>query len=107
MAKLILLDETEKVLNHQGGVTKQTKTYKLGDEKFQIRYENSNGSPCGFNSKMCLRQYSKEKAQWNNLEDISVLKMPFPKPSYYSSESTRYMEEFFKLMEKRLTKIYG
>jgi hypothetical protein len=107
MAKLILLDETEKVVNHQGGVTKQTKTYKLGDEKFKIRYENSNGSPLGFNSKMCLSQYSKEKAQWNNLEDISVLKMSSPIPSYYSSGSGKHMEEFFKLMEERLIKIYG
>ena len=107
MANLILLDETKKVLNYQDGVTKQTKTYKLGSNKFQIRYENSNGFPLGFNYKKCLMQYSEEKAEWSRLEDISVLTMSFPTPSYYSAESPRHMEEFFEKMEERLIKIYG
>ena len=105
MAKLILLDETE-LVNGSSSIS-QRKTYQLGTEKFQIRYENSNGSPCGFNSKMCLSQYSKEKGQWSNLEDIKVLSMSTSIPSYYSSDKKTHMDEFFKKMEVRLTKIYS
>lgn len=105
-AKLILLDETPLVNNMDSGVTKQTKTYSLNGEKFQIRFENSNGSPIGFNYKMCLSQYSKTEAKWNNLEDIKVLGMG-PIPSYYSRECLAYMNLFFKKMEERLVKIYS
>lgn len=104
--KLELLDETPLVNDLNKGITKQTKTYSLNGEKFQIRFENSNGSPMGFNYKMCLSQYSKAEAKWNNLEDIEVLGMG-PIPSYYSAESNNYMKKFFKLMEERLVKIYS
>jgi hypothetical protein len=104
--KLEVLDETPLVNNSQGGLTKQTKTYFLNGEKFQIRFENSNGSPMGFNYKMCLSQYSKSEAKWNNLEDIKVLGMG-PIPSYYSSDNISFMKKFFKLMEERIIKIYS
>ena len=104
--KLVLLDETPLVNNSQGGLTRQTKTYSLNGEKFQIRFENSNGSPMGFNYKMCLRQYSKAEGKWNNLEDIKVLGMG-PIPSYYSHDTLSFMKTFFKKMEERLVKIYS
>jgi len=104
--KLILLDETPLVNDLNKGVTKQTKTYSLNGEKFQIRYENSNGSPLGFNYKMCLAQYSKAEGKWNNLEDIKVFDMG-PIPSYYSRDCLTHMKLFFKKMEERLTKIYS
>ena len=104
--KLELLDETPLVNDLNKGLTKQTKTYSLNGEKFQIRFENSNGSPMGFNYKMCLAQYSKADAKWNQLEDISVLGMG-PIPSYYSVESNNYMKTFFKKMEERIIKIYS
>ena len=104
--KLELLDATPLVNDTDKGITKQTKTYLLNGEKFQIRYENSNGSPSGFNCKMCLCQYSKSEASWNNLEDIKVLGMGVI-PSYYSKDCITHMKEFFKLMEKRLVKIYS
>ena len=105
MAKLI--DETELIVNPNRGITKQIKTYQVGDEKFQIRYENSNGSPMGFNYKMCLAQYSKEKAQWNNLEDISVLKMSEKIPNYFSHNAVNHLKEFQLKMLQRLNKIYS
>ena len=104
--KLVLLDETPLVNDLRKGLTKQTKTYSLNGEKFQIRFENSNGSPMGFNYKMCLSQYSKAEAKWNNLEDIKVLGMG-PIPSYYSYDSLSFMKTFFKKMEERLVKIYS
>ena len=104
--KLEVLDETPLVNDLHRGITKQTKTYSLNGEKFQIRFENSNGSPMGFNYKMCLAQYSKSDGKWNNLEDIKVLNLG-PIPSYYSAESNHYMKTFFKLMEERLVKIYS
>ena len=104
--KLELLDETPLVNDLHRGITKQTKTYSLNGEKFQIRFENSNGNPIGFNYKMCLSQYSKSEGKWNNLEDIKVLGMESC-PSYYSAESNHYMKTFFKLMEERLVKIYS
>jgi hypothetical protein len=104
--KLEVLDETPLVNDLHRGITKQTKTYSLNGEKFQIRFENSNGSPMGFNYKMCLAQYSKADGKWNNLEDIKVLNLG-PIPSYYSAESNHYMQKFFKLMEERLVKIYS
>ena len=107
MKALEILDETLFIHDTNKGVTKQTKTYRLENEKFQISYENSNGSPMGFNSKMCLRQYSKEKATWNTLEDISVLNMSIRIPSYYSSDSKKHCTEFFQKMEERLVKIYS
>lgn len=104
--KLILLDETPLVNDLNRGVTKQTKTYSLNGERFQIRYENSNGSPLGFNYKMCLSQYSKSESKWNNLEDIKVLGELSQIPSYYSRECFSHMTLFFKRMEERLVKIY-
>ena len=106
--KLIVIDETSPVINTKSGVFKQTKTYRLGDEKFQIRYENSNGSPLGFNTKKCLCQYSKNDGKWNYLEDISVLSESVRNvPSYYCSTSKQHMELFFKEMEDRIVKIYS
>jgi len=107
MAKIKKIDETEFINNTNKGVTKQTRTYELNGEKFQIRYELSNGSPLGFNYKMCLAQYSKADGKWNNLEDISVLKMNGPIPSYFSSSAKAHALEFFTKMEARLVKIYG
>jgi len=107
MKTLEILDETLFIHDTSKGVTKQTKTYRLENEKFQIHYENSNGSPMGFNSKMSLRQYSKEKATWNTLEDISVLNMSSRIPSYYSSDAKKHCIEFFQKMEERLVKIYS
>ena len=103
--KLIVLDETPLVNDLNRGITKQTKTYSLNGERFQIRYENSNGTPMGFNYKMCLAQYSKAESKWNNLEDIKVLGLGGI-PSYYSSECLSHMNLFFKKMEERLVKIY-
>ena len=104
---LQILDETEFIHDTNGGVTSFTKTYQFGEDKFQIRYENSNGSPLGFNSKMCLRQYSREKAQWNNLEDIRVLKMSEGIPSYFSPSCKSHCLEFFKKMEERIIRVYS
>lgn len=106
--KLKLLDETSLIHDLKNGITKQTKTYQLGDQKFQIRYENSNGSPLGFNHKMCICQYSKSEAKWNYLEDISVIKDKLgPTPSYFSYQSKQHMIRFFKEMEDRLVRIYS
>ena len=107
MAKFKLIDETEFIHDTNKGITKQTRTYDLNGEKFQIRYELSNGSPLGFNSKMCLSQYSKAEGRWNNLEDIKVLSMSTPIPSYYSNSAKSHAVEFFTKMEARLVKIYG
>jgi hypothetical protein len=104
---LQILDETEFINDTNQGVTSLTKTYGFGEDKFQIRYENSNGSPLGFNSKMCLRQYSREKAQWNNLEDIRVLKMSEGIPSYFSSSCKSHCLEFFQKMEDRIIRVYS
>ena len=107
-SKLIIIDETSPVIDTNRGMIKQTKTYRLGDEKFQICYEHSNGSPLGFNTKKCLCQYSKNDGKWNYLEDISVLSESVRNvPSYFSSESKQHMELFFKEMESRLVKIYS
>jgi len=103
--KLIVLDETPLVNDLNRGITKQTKTYSLNGERFQIRYENSNGTPMGFNYKMCLAQYSKAESKWNNLEDIKVLGLG-EITSYYSRECLSHMNLFFKKMEERLVKIY-
>lgn len=107
-SKLIIIDETSPVIDTNRGMIKQTKTYRLGDEKFQICYEHSNGSPLGFNTKKCLCQYSKNDGKWNYLEDISVISESVRNvPSYFSSESKQHMELFFKEMEARLVKIYS
>ena len=107
MGKLEVIDETPRITDaEKRGITKQTKTYKLNGEKFQIRYENSNGSPLGFNSKMCLAQYSKAEGRWNKLEDIKVLDIN-PAPSYFSHQCVAHMDQFFELMEQRLEKIYS
>jgi hypothetical protein len=107
MAKIKPIDETEFIHGDGRGITKQTRTYNLNGDKFQIRYENSNGSPLGFNSKMCLTQYSKSEGRWNYLEDIKVLKMSTPIPNYYSSSCKAHALEFFQKMEERMVKIYG
>src|SRR3990172_9388299 len=102
--KLVKINETEVV--NTSGVTKQTKYYNMDGRKFAIAYENSNGSPMGFNSKMCLRQYDGVNAKWHNLEDIKVLGMG-KIPNYFSDgESRRHMNEFFTKMEKHLTTVY-
>jgi len=61
----------------------------------------------GFNSKMCLQQYSKSNAEWNRLEDNKTLNMTIKQTSYYDFPSTKkHADEFFTLMEQRLEKIY-
>jgi len=107
MPKIKPIDETEFIHDTNKGITKQTRTYNLNGEKFQIRYENSNGSPLGFNYKMCLSQYSKSEGRWNNLEDIKVLNMSGPIPGYFSSSCKAHALEFFQKMEERMVKIYG
>ena len=90
------------------GLTKTERYYKLGDRTFMIRYENSNGSPLGFNSKMCLRQYDPAKGCWNNLEDIKCLDMSTKIPNYFSEhESRRHMNEFVAKMEKHMVEVYS
>lgn len=94
--------------NIKHGVTKKVQIYRLkNSEKFRITYENSNGSPLGFNSKMCISQYSAKDARWNYLEDISILKMSISIPNYYSSDSINHMNEFFERMEERMVIIYS
>ena len=106
--KLKLIDTTGRFVDERDGITRETRTYKLGDEKFQIFYENSNGWSLGFNYKMCLKQYSKSDAKWNNLEDHKVLNMTTLIPSYFNFPSTKkHADEFFKLMEQRLEKVYS
>lgn len=106
MAKLIELDATEFVKNARGGVTKLEKVYKIGEKRFRIRYENSNGFPLGFNYKKCLSQYNGE--EWKNLDDISVLSGKLgATPSYFSTDSYAHCEAFFKLMEARILNIYS
>ena len=105
--KLEILDKTEFINDLRRGVTSLTETYQFGEDKFQIRYENSNGNPLGFNSKMCLRQYSRKDAKWNNLEDITVLKMNGEIPSYYSHNCKSHCEEFFKKMKERIIRVYS
>jgi hypothetical protein len=103
-----VLDKTPLISNESNGVTRQTVTYQIGDNKFRIHYENSNGRCMGFNSDMCLKQYSKNDAKWNNLEDIRMLNMSTPIPGYYAMrESITHMNEFFKKMEERMVKIYS
>jgi hypothetical protein len=100
--------DTFQNINPNGGMTKKVNVYRLKNgEKFRITYENSNGFPLGFNSKKCIAQYSKKDSQWNNLEDISVLQMSMPTPSYYSSSTVTHMNEFFDRMEKRMVTIYS
>lgn len=107
MAKIKTIDETEFINDTGKGITKQTRTYELNGEKFKIHYELSNGSPMGFNTKMSLLQYSKGDGKWNFLEDISVLKMNGPIPSYFSRTAKGHALEFFRKMEEHLVKIYG
>jgi hypothetical protein len=106
-AKFKKIDQTELINDLNKGITKQTRTYELNGEKFQIRYELSNGSPLGFNYKMCLAQYSKNDGKWNYLEDIGVLSMSKPIPSYFSNQAAAHAMEFFTKMEMRLNKIYS
>ena len=102
-----VLDTLERI-NTIRGITKKIQIYRLNNgEKFRITYENSNGFPMGFNSKMCIAQYSQKDARWNNLEDISALQMSMVTPSYYSQDSIKHMNEFFDKMEKRMIKVYS
>lgn len=106
--KLIKIDETEFISNSKNGITKLIRYYELNGKKFRIQYENSNGSPLGFNSKKCLDQYSENDARWNHLEDISVLKMFNACPSYFDmGGSKQHCMEFFRKMEAHLVKIYS
>ena len=107
-SKLKRIKETEFINDGRNGVTKQTRYYEMNGEKFIIKYENSNGSCLGFNSKMCLQQYSKADACWNNLEDIGVLSMSAKIPNYFGEvDSKRHAEEFFTKMEKHLIIVYA
>ena len=57
---------------------------------------------------MCISQYSAKDARWNNLEDISILKMSISIPNYYSREnSINHMNEFFERMEERMVIVYS
>lgn len=116
--KLLKLLDASPLINSDG-VTKQTKIYEFNGEKFRISYENSKGTPISWNYeitkgtptawnyKMCLSQYSKLEAKWNNLEDISVLDIS-PVPYYGNLPLSKvHCATFFKKMEKRLVKVYS
>lgn len=103
--KLVLIDTTPLVNTTTGNaMTKQTQTYFMGDQKFQIRFIHANGYT-GNNDK-ALYVYSKLQERWNFLEDISTLGMG-EVPSYYSpKECADFCQQFFKKMEARIKKIY-
>ena len=95
-------------LVNESGLTKQTKFYKTDNgTKYKIKYENSNGSPLGFNNKMSLSQFDPTSGKWNYLDDISILSMKLKIPNYYSAEdSLKHMKEFFEKMEDHCVTIY-
>ena len=105
---LIKIDESELISDSRNGVTRLVRYYNLNGHTFKIFYENSNGSPMGFNSKKSLSQYAKNDAKWNYLEDIKSVKMPNPTPSYFAMEdSKKHCFDFFDRMEAHLVKIYA
>ena len=106
MSKLELVEETDLV--NSGGVTSLTKFYKTTEAPkrvFKIRYEMSNGSPLGFNYKKASSEYTDGK--WNNIEDISTLNMTARCGNYYDhAGALKECNEFFKLMEEKIEKLY-
>ena len=99
--------ETEKICNDQKGVFKQDKYYKIGGKKFRIKFEHSNGSPIGFNSKKCIQGFDDIHIKWNSLHDVSEVDIGMKCPSYYSSECEEYMKYYFAAMEKFIEELYS
>lgn len=106
MNKLELVEETNLV--NSGGVTSLTKFYKTTESPkrvFKIKYEMSNGSPLGFNYKKASSEYTDGK--WNHVEEIKDLKMTARCNNYFDHPAAlKECNEFFKLMEEKIEKLY-
>ena len=106
--KLKLISKTKLVSDAKNGITRQDKYYEFNGRKFKIRYEESNGSPLGFNSKKCLLRYDEVAGKWNALEDIRTLDMKERCTNYFDMGSAlREMKEFFSKMERHIKTVYA
>lgn len=106
MCPLKLKAKTEKFTE---GDSRITKIYTMGDDKFKIYYENSNGSPMGFNYKKCCAIWDPTNKKWNNLHDIKdIPNIEHKSPNYYDVRATKlHADEFFIKMEQLIIEFYG
>lgn len=61
----VLANETDT----QKGVVKRIELHEYMGKKFKFTFENSNGTPCGFDYKHCIKVFSLGKDEWSNIAD--------------------------------------
>lgn len=51
------------------GVVKRIELHEYKSVKFKFTFENSNGTPCGWDYKHCIKVFCLSKGEWNNIAD--------------------------------------
>lgn len=72
--------------------------YEWNGRKFKIRFEHTNGSPCGFNYK-CAVSVMTPAGEWSNLEDNMSLGIEWQN-MYYNGDNDPRIAEANKNAEK-------
>ena len=61
----VLAQETDT----EKGVVKRIELHEYKGVKFKFTFENSNGTPCGWDYKHCIKVFCLSKGEWNNIAD--------------------------------------
>jgi len=99
---------TEVIQEHTWNGPSAVKIIKVNGKKFKLFYEKSNGSPLGFNYKMCASVMD-DNGTWKYAFDSSEMPEYDSDVSYVSSESSRKSDAivFITLLQKRVEKLYA
>lgn len=75
--KLVLIRDVFNMLREGG---KRETYYRFGNRIFRVVYENSNGTPCGYDYKHCVDVYNVTSDEWHHVISRDYIQNIVTKP---------------------------
>lgn len=69
----VIIKILHNVADTNKGIIKLSKLVEYKGKKFLYMFENSNGTPCGFDYKHCIKVFNTESDEWKNLADKDLI----------------------------------
>lgn len=80
--KLVLIRDVFNMLREGG---KRETYYRFGDKVFRVVYENSNGTPCGYDYKHCVDVFNATSDEWHHVINRDYIQNIVTKPMDFSN----------------------
>lgn len=107
-----LIKELARVADGRKGIFRLIQLWGYQDRKFRFIFENSNGTPCGFDYKHCIKVFNYSSDEWKSLADKDeidgLVKSSLDYDTYYGNEASiiRDAENFMKACKEYIKLIY-